>query len=280
MIHTAVDFRRIVVAAHAPGHDPHLEHIARMLQPCGEEDGCVIHSVYIAGSDLGPRETLDTLVSEASSLEADLLVMGARSHLLASRAAMVSPCSLLMAPDTSKEFQLDRILIPVDFSSQSEEALQAGAALAERSGGEAICVFIENEEAPWHARRDETVDHIEKLKGLEAFVRRALGPGYAVRCLSEPLEGGADVERIAGFSLPHAIEGADVADTIERVAAREQADLIVMGTRGRSRSTAVLLGSVTEKVMRYAQRPILAVKRRGSNLGLMELLFGSAGVVA
>ena len=45
---------------------------------------------------------------------------------------------------------------------------------------------------------------------------------------------------------PHFEEGANVAHAIERVAEREAADLIVMGTRGRSRSAAILLGSVTE----------------------------------
>jgi hypothetical protein len=63
-----------------------------------------------------------------------------------------------------------------------------------------------------------------------------------------------------------------VAHAIGRVAQRISADLIMMGTRGRSRSAAILLGSVTEATILQTRLPLLAVKHYGARMGLLEAL--------
>jgi universal stress protein A len=50
------------------------------------------------------------------------------------------------------------------------------------------------------------------------------------------------------------------AETIVHVAHERSADLIVMGTHGRTGLSHVLLGSVAEKVVRLAPCPVLTVK--------------------
>jgi nucleotide-binding universal stress UspA family protein len=67
-------------------------------------------------------------------------------------------------------------------------------------------------------------------------------------------------------------EGVNVAHTIARVAQRDAADLIVMATRGRSRSAAILLGSVTEQMIIDTSVPLLAVKHFGARLGVLQAL--------
>jgi universal stress protein A len=51
------------------------------------------------------------------------------------------------------------------------------------------------------------------------------------------------------------------ADTIVRIAQERRADLIVMGTHGRTGLQHVLLGSVAEKVVRLAPCPVLTVRQ-------------------
>ncbi len=67
-------------------------------------------------------------------------------------------------------------------------------------------------------------------------------------------------------------EGVNVAHTIGRVAQRQGADLIVMATRGRSRSAAILLGSVTEEMIIETRVPLLAVKHFGARLSVLQAL--------
>jgi nucleotide-binding universal stress UspA family protein len=49
------------------------------------------------------------------------------------------------------------------------------------------------------------------------------------------------------------------ADSIVQAADREQAKVIVIGTRGRGKTAAVLLGSVAYKVLHLAKQPVLAI---------------------
>jgi nucleotide-binding universal stress UspA family protein len=56
------------------------------------------------------------------------------------------------------------------------------------------------------------------------------------------------------------ISSQGVSDEIVRFAAGHPADLIVMGTHGRTALEHVLLGSVAEKVVRYATCPVLTIR--------------------
>ena len=52
--------------------------------------------------------------------------------------------------------------------------------------------------------------------------------------------------------------------------------LIVVGARGRSGDiAAILLGSVTEGLIRNTTRPLLAVKKKGQGLNILEALYPS-----
>jgi len=263
-------YRQILVAAHTESGDCSLRRAAELISV---KDAPIVE--YHAGdSEHHRRHTLDNLLQEARKNATDLLVVGGRTHLTAARAAMVGSCSVLMVPDGT-ELGLGRVLAPVDFSEQSAQSLQVAAELARRNGGELICLVVETEEEPWHSLRDEASEHAAKLAHLQRFVTATIGPGPGVRCLAEPLDRSGAVSEI-GLFLAHSIEGADVASTIEKVAAREAVELVVVGTRGRTRSAAVLLGSVAEKVMQFAQRPVLAVKSHEDNLGLLDVLLGHA----
>ena len=57
------------------------------------------------------------------------------------------------------------------------------------------------------------------------------------------------------------------ADTIVRIAQERGADLIVMGTHGRTGLQHVLLGSVAEKVVRLAPCPVLTVRHQAAAAG-------------
>ncbi len=58
----------------------------------------------------------------------------------------------------------------------------------------------------------------------------------------------------------HMLLVGDPATAIAQAAEREGADLIVMGTHGRTGLTRLLMGSVAEAVVRKARCPVLTVK--------------------
>lgn len=144
---------------------------------------------------------------------------------------------------------LKRILCPVDFSSGSRAALERAAAIA----------------APQRAAI--TALHVVPLSE-SAFATEAEGT-TATPAAPVPADRARALRDLAEFIAPVTTRGADV-DTcvvdapavhveILAQANRLDADLIVIGTHGRSGFDRLLLGSVTEKVLRTARQPVMTV---------------------
>lgn len=148
--------------------------------------------------------------------------------------------------------QLDHpkhILVPVDFSDLSALALGYAAAFSRCSGAKLTVLHVSSFDAPPYFTQGQLEEIYEQLRAsqgraeheLADFTRQALGPAapeFAVRV----------------------IEGRP-AEAILRTAAAIGADLIAMGTHGRSGLNRLMLGSVTERVLRETEIPVLTVRR-------------------
>ncbi|MBS1855190.1 MAG: universal stress protein [Acidobacteria bacterium] len=145
--------------------------------------------------------------------------------------------------------RLSTILCPVDFSDISGYALRAASRIAACSSAKLIAVHADWFEAPAYF----TSGKIEEMKAefqrdsaaahqsLAAFVRDTLG------------ESAAAVET-------RVVEGLPV-DVILRLARETRADLVAMGTHGRSGVQKWMLGSVAERVIRESPAPVLTVRQ-------------------
>ena len=235
----------------------HREVLEGMRQAVASHFGAATVSPAISCHVL-PGERIDRLLEFAAEHETDLVLVGHRRERsgrrsLARRLAMKAPCSVWMAPEGSPA-TLGRVLAPIDFSDSAADALSVAAALAAR-GGARECFAL-------HVYFNDAVttydEYAEVLRGKEeqAFAR-----------FVAPL----DLHGVEVRPLFH--EAPNVAHAVERVAGELGADLVVMGTRGRSRSAAVLLGSETEQTIMASRIPVLAVKHYGARLNLLQALF-------
>lgn len=203
-------------------------------------------------------EPLDTTLATIKAIGADLvLVPGepplAGRRVVARRLAMYAPCSVWMVP-RSASASLKPVLVPVDFSPRAGEALRVGAAIAARTG-DTTCRTL-------HVRFDSSRATSDELDDEEL-----LGREHAAFALFV-----ARIDLHGVEALPLFEEGHDVARTIVRVGAEQGGGVIVMGTRGRTRASALLLGSETEHVLLSSTIPVLAVKHFGTGLRLREAL--------
>ncbi len=140
------------------------------------------------------------------------------------------------------------ILSPVDFSDLSALALRYAEALSRCSGARLTVLYASSFEAPPYFTQGQLAELQQTLReagrqaeeDLRRFVQRTLGPGAA-----------RPEVRVA--------EGRP-AEVILKVAAETGADLIAMGTHGRSGLNRLLLGSVTERVLSQSDVPVLTVR--------------------
>jgi nucleotide-binding universal stress UspA family protein len=66
--------------------------------------------------------------------------------------------------------------------------------------------------------------------------------------------------REAGATAEFLVWEGDPGDSIAAAAEAEHADIVVVGTRGRSGAERMLLGSVSDHVVRHADCPVLVVR--------------------
>jgi nucleotide-binding universal stress UspA family protein len=139
--------------------------------------------------------------------------------------------------------QFDRILIPTDGSPTSHVALETGLEMARLMDSEVTGLYVMDNSAYAAFPGELEWDAIKDMLAQES--EAALG---------------AVEEACETHGLPCQVRVREGHPADEILAAAEDHDLIVMGTHGRSGLEHLLLGSVTEKVIRHSTCPVLIVR--------------------
>lgn len=154
------------------------------------------------------------------------------------------------------ERPIRKILVPTDFSACAEEALDYALELA-RALGASVEVCHCGPTPDYHvpalvspAMRTAAADLVAQLAAMTEASRHELDDLIARRSAT------------AGAPLSGCSVDGDPDEGITRRAAEGGADLIVIGSHGRRGLSRVLLGSVTERVVRHAPCPVLVVHPR------------------
>ncbi|MCX7793437.1 MAG: universal stress protein [Thermodesulfovibrionales bacterium] len=141
-----------------------------------------------------------------------------------------------------------KILVPVDGSKYSEEALKIAIDYAKTKGAN-ICLinvipYIEGIDLEISAsERDRLIKSLEK-RG-EYIVQQACGILAAEDIIA---------------TCRHIVASVSIPDAIIDYAEKEKIDLIIIGSRGLSKSSRFKLGSVASKVVRHAPCSVYVVK--------------------
>jgi len=135
---------------------------------------------------------------------------------------------------------IEKILCATDFSASSDHALQYALVLASRFGASVELLHVTEVSA---YAQNQTED------GGESYEKRLLA---RLRAMADSIETDVSIET-------HLAAGVPYIEIINRSKALP-ADLIVIGTHGRTGMKHLLIGSVAEKVVRTASCPVLSVR--------------------
>lgn len=139
-----------------------------------------------------------------------------------------------------------KILIPTDGSEYTKAAVRKGLEMAKAAGADVTALYVVDQTSFINFPMDSTIVSVYTLlerEGEEAmeYVKKeaeALGVKVTTR-----IEEGSPSRKIVDLSAEH--------------------DLVVMGTLGRTGFSKLLLGSVAERVVRFAKCPVLVVRSPG-----------------
>ena len=147
---------------------------------------------------------------------------------------------------------MNEILIATDGSREADVAVSFGLDLAAEQGAEAIVVHVA-----------AAVDVVPLVGfGMPAVVPHQFGAADV-----SALRSAARLAAERGVAVRTELLTGDAVDEIVAFADSLDADLIVVGSRGRGAVSTAPLGSVSQGVLHEAQRPVLVV-RRGQGLAV------------
>ena len=144
--------------------------------------------------------------------------------------------------------QVQRILVPLDFSRHADSVLEWAAHLAKEHGSRLLLLHA------YHLPVE-----FQQLEGAylpqDFWASVKAEAEQNLRRYAEPL-------RAQGLTADVIVREGYPATVIEQEAVDQRVDLIVIGTRGLSGLKHLLLGSIAERVVQKSPCPVLTVKTR------------------
>lgn len=198
--------------------------------------------------------------------QVDLLIVGKKNRengkgVLPQKLTRKIDASVLFVPEDYAVKAVEGVLVPIDFSKNSKSALETVDALFAKQGKVKVtCGNCFSLPMGWH----------KTGKSSEEFM--AIMKSHAEKKY-EKFKSSLNLSNDCDVIYSHD-PNQEPSDEINEMAHRVNADLIVIGARGKTDVATVILGSTTEKLLAEDKDiPMLVVKQKGQTLGFLDALF-------
>ncbi len=213
--------------------------------------------------------TVKPLLKVIKKENIDMVMVGSKAHkhgggTFTHRLARRAPCHVLTVPIGSsihlkKSNTIKKILVPIDFSEFSKQALERAILIASRINEtvEIICQNVYTVPSGYHYSGKSREDFAKLMKkyateNFEDFIKEVDTKGIKLNPV---------------FS--ENINDDNISD-IKDLAKKENVDGIILGARGKT-TAALLLGDTVEKLVRTEKQfPILIVRKKGDLEGIIN----------
>jgi nucleotide-binding universal stress UspA family protein len=202
----------------------------------------------------------------AHEKSADMIIVGRKVTLpgtgvISQRLARRASCSLLIIPEKS-EPNMDKLLVPSDFSDYSKDALEEAVLIVEKYGGKAeiICQNVFTVPSGYHFTG----------KSYEEFTSIMLM--HAEINFKKFLRN-IDTKNIKITPIYTQDDDDDPVEEIIAKAKEINADAIIIGAKGRTAATALFIGSMAERLIQLNESfPLLVTRPKGKNAGILDYI--------
>jgi len=185
------------------------------------------------------KSVAEAVMAEVEREDYDLIVMGRNAQEekeahLGSVAYKVSRQSDMPVLVAGERQTISKVLVALDGSKGSENALMCAAALSKKLNAKLTLLHVQE----------------SHLFSLRPEVSMTIGRGILAEAAG----------KISEMSFEQKLESGDPAKEISEIAGKENFDIIVMGAKGHGGANRSLLGSVSNHVLHYTTHSVLIVK--------------------
>ena len=214
--------------------------------------------VECATSILEGEDSFNYISEEAKKGKASIIIMGRRGKTGLKRLTMGSttarvighaPCNVLVVPSAA-EVAFKNIVVATDGSRYSTAAASEAIGIAKRNNSALTVIAVVPAELATPTDVDFGMGQRDKL--VDQVMRDAEKNAKAVK----------EAAQTAGVTVQAFVMTGKPADAIIETARDKKADLIVVGSHGRTGLDKLLMGSVAERVIVLSACAVLVVKGR------------------
>lgn len=196
-------------------------------QRCGEKGVEIVKASVLVGSPF------NEIIKMQKDIDASLIILGAPDNKIGSTAERVvrgARCHVLIAREkTAGDEPYKHIFVPVDGSEDAEYAARFAASIAHRSAANLTACHI--------------IQNLKKLSEGKAITKKVI-----------------DLAESKGMKAASIVGQGKISEEILKAIDSGQFDLTVIGYTGRGRISRLILGSVSEKVIRSSSCSVFVVK--------------------
>lgn len=161
---------------------------------------------------------------------------------------------------------MKKILVPTDFSNNSKHAVKVAAFIAEKVKGRLELLHTNTAVAYAPPLPDY---YVPEAYDMTEYYENAAEELYELK--NELVNSG----KYDDIKIETVVEEGFLYSTVRRIAEEDRADLIIMGTKGATGATEFFVGSNTEKVIRTAPCPVLAVPENSGGFELKTVVLST-----
>lgn len=268
---------KMIEFVHVVNEEDHEEELLKELKGKAREEETFKKEVLKKAGNYREGDTIEMmahvvkgspfheLLAFAKGNDIDLVIVGKKeeqhgSGILAHRFSAKSPCSVLFVPP-KPEFRMDAILLPTDFSEYSSMAFKQCRFFREKYDEiQLLAAHIYRVPLGYYTTGKSYEEFAEIMRNNSEQEFNRFVEKYKLQSL--------DLEPVFALS-----EENNPGQLINDIAIRDGADLIIIGARGHSRVSSLVLGSTAEKLARSTKKiPVLILKEKGETLKLLDIL--------
>ena len=196
--------------------------------------------------------------------EIDLIIMGRKVSKMGGGKLPIaitrsSHCSVLIVPENPPN-QLNRLLVPVNADNKENLPLLAALELVDKADLKLLVQSIYEVPTGYHYSGKSFSEFAAIMEHNAQTKMNVVKKRYNLDELQ--------IEYLFSLDKDH-----DLAEKIYETALKENVDMILMGSKGRTKTASLVLSSIAEKVTAYDKIiPLLIVKNKEKNLGFLDAL--------
>jgi nucleotide-binding universal stress UspA family protein len=162
--------------------------------------------------------------------------------------------------------KFSKILVAIDGSQPSMDAVDYAIAIAQRNEAELTALYVISSPTTFDYTSDTPEDQIPEIaKDIVHYAKKESEPWFneiteKVKARATAVTLKEDTNGVIQLKTQVVVSPLSVTGSIVQYAERENIDLIVVGTRGRSGFKRLLLGSTASGIVTHAHCPVMVVR--------------------